>query len=205
MRTRLPRQRISWCGLSLSLFLSFSLSVSLSLPPPARVCVCLCVCLSLCLSLCVCVCLCLCVSVSVCVSVCLCVCMSLTLPLSQVRNQWSPVIASGAQPDSIDATHTETDRDRQTDSAAVSRSGSGSPQPEQAPASAGVPTAVSRLEGCGGPVHTTLIERGQSAEDWSRLVDWVRGSVRQSGGVCVSHGRCECGANIRLCPVKSTH
>ena len=41
----------------------------------------------------------------------------------------------------------------------------------------------------GGPVHTMCIERGETLESWAKLVDWVRGSVKNSAGLCVSHGR----------------
>eukprot|EP01043_Picozoa_sp_COSAG02_P024996 COSAG02_NODE_1387_length_12938_cov_24.292235_6_plen_1592_part_00 len=96
-----------------------------------------------------------------------------------VRNQWSPVISGEGQPDSID----------DSTARAVSRSGSQTASRSSTRDKARASIEVSQLETCGGPVHSMLIERGESLEDWSHLVDWVRGSVRQSGGVCVSHGR----------------
>ena len=105
-----------------------------------------------------------------------------------VRNQWSPILATGpAQanqtPDRAGSRGGSRPASRASGTGArpASRSGRQNVQASQ--------LAGQTLGTCGGPVHSMVIERGESVESWSRLVDWIRGSVRQSAGVCVSHGR----------------
>lgn len=54
--------------------------------------------------------------------------------------------------------------------------------------SSGTNQQLSRSD-LGAPLFRVTVHRGESVEAWHKLVIWVAGSVSQSAGIVISHGR----------------